>query len=1303
MTLRRSRRVSTGLAACILFAVLAVLVAAARPQAAGGATTCTVDQLVPTLGDVEITQGAPGYAKLARGKETLVTFFLTKPTACTMGSTQAINVTGATLDVNNTVRTFLGLPAYQSFSAAPAVSNASVAVNSAADPVFAVSADKLEPVDASGNPLTSFTPSFTLHLTYSKKNGTQVVTGQTKAYSNSSTQAKTFDKKSRALRVLVVPMGNGTPGVAATTQFTSADQQSTVNGLGNLNRILPTPTGLDSLGASSARGLRYTIDLAALINLKDPTVPASAYDQNGRFCGSAVNWSAIKGLLERYLEAWNTAVAATGALANPPADRVLGVVGEGISDGYQFGCAEGMASLSSRAAWVRGISDKPASGRTPAQPSLTGALMTMELQHTWGMVPSTRSGTTHSGNVQADVAKPDRAYNVTQRSYVQNDHSVMNFDTTVSPPWNNDNAFDEPADFAYSLCVLGGTTPSPFNNECSTGADSPGTLMGVQAGPGVVASGTTDGTPGGTKVLWSQAVPGNTQLTAGDPISRFRYVRRRSTTDPNVLTNIGFPVSFTGDAHGSSAGDDYTSTVGQFGFALPDAIPAPGNDLARIEIWKLNDGVSATADPTTSNATLLYRRDQQTSPPQLGDSITVTSGGAPENFTNDDTRDDTHPALSRDGQWLAWTQGPQGSTGTCDGPCHFVAVRPTSGSGDPVVLSLPGNETTDAAWGPAQGDGKLPLAFIASGDGDVDKVLFDPAARTFGAPTVLFDGDPIGEGGVPSPHHPTFSRDGSAVAFEGSGNIYRVAADGGTATKLTNTYDAFSPSWSQTAGDDRIAFARDLGGPNCAITQDRSTEGVTPSSITFGNESGRTVDLYWLDYNGGRVFYQTILDGQTAEQPTWITHPWVLIDGAGNCLGYTVSTELQQTYVVQPPAEASYDPDLYTINADGGPPQLLVSNGEYPSWDSDGNVLFDILGDIWRVKSDGTGATRMYSTGTRPTAGSGFSAFERLIGGFDGQVDVMLVRPAAAGQKTVSWQASGPGAENFVSALYLQCGGYSFPVNPYVLPAQIDQAVATFETNMDVTNSCGGSNGGQLCVTVTNGVQTAGCGATDPVAPAGSAPKPPRAAILSPAETTYRADSALALLGNGYDADNSVLNGSHLTWSLDRGLPIPGSNSGNSLDLKPPAGGWPYGYVTITLTVTDDTGQTSIATRRVQILYDMVGGGFLSPVKNPPAYNTANRGTTIPIKWQLKAPNGSYIRDTSTVKAIEYQPAGPGCDFANPTFPRTALPSGGTVLRYDTKNEQFVYNWATPTAAGCYVFVLTLKDETQHQAYFKLS
>ena len=88
--------------------------------------------------------------------------------------------------------------------------------------------------------------------------------------------------------------------------------------------------------------------------------------------------------------------------------------------------------------------------------------------------------------------------------------------------------------------------------------------------------------------------------------------------------------------------------------------------------------------------------------------------------------------------------------------------------------------------------------------------------------------------------------------------------------------------------------------PNCHVTQAQSIDGTTPSQITFVNESGTEVDIYWLDYEGDRIHYATLPDGAGYSQPTWLTHPWVAVDKAGNCLGYVLSEALDQTYTIQP-------------------------------------------------------------------------------------------------------------------------------------------------------------------------------------------------------------------------------------------------------------------------------------------------------------------------------------------------------------------------------------------------------------------
>ena len=58
--------------------------------------------------------------------------------------------------------------------------------------------------------------------------------------------------------------------------------------------------------------------------------------------------------------------------------------------------------------------------------------------------------------------------------------------------------------------------------------------------------------------------------------------------------------------------------------------------------------------------------------------------------------------------------------------------------------------------------------------------------------------------------HPTWSPDGTEIAFDADGAIFKIAADGelGDEVQLTFTGDASHPSWSQTDGDDRIAYER---------------------------------------------------------------------------------------------------------------------------------------------------------------------------------------------------------------------------------------------------------------------------------------------------------------------------------------------------------------------------------------------------------------------------------------------------------------------------------------------------------------
>ena len=123
-------------------------------------------------------------------------------------------------------------------------------------------------------------------------------------------------------------------------------------------------------------------------------------------------------------------------------------------------------------------------------------------------------------------------------------------------------------------------------------------------------------------------------------------------------------------------------------------------------------------------------------------------------------------------------------------------------------------------------------------------------------------------------------------------------------------------------------------------------------------------------------------------------------------------------------------------------------------------------------------------------------------------------------------------------------------------------------------------------------------------------------------------------------------------------------------------------------------------------VYNYTFGGFFSPVDNPEVLNTAKAGQAIPIKWQLKDPNGMGIADPSSFKSlISYKVS---CDnfYGDQTDEILADAPGNSTLQY-LGNGNWQYNWktgknyATKPDGPCRTVVLTLKDGTTHTANFK--
>jgi hypothetical protein len=464
-----------------------LVVAAFLGAGSGGAASlagCTDSQLIPRVAEVSVSQGAPGYARLARGKETIVRVYLTTPTTCTLSNRQSIAPFSATLNVTNGNTT--APPQLREYAPLSGKLSAATQIYSTADPFFVVPASYLAPDSPN-----SFTATFALTITYTR-NGVATQYTTSPPVTN-----KTVDQKTNALRVLVVPMGDPT---SASVQWsnsmntpTGPTAEATLQDvLTNAGRAFPVPTGVSpTLTAgppAPTEGIRYVVS-RTLLDAKS----LGLFKTSGtttKFCANGANWSTSQVTSGAYaghtLKADLLQRLADYNLQNiPPADMVVGVVDGAIAwkstDG--LGCDDGRATTpaskaAGQIAFVR-VSTDPAYP-TPLQ---------MELMHPFGV---SKTGTFHSSSIEADAAAPDHGYNVLQRKVVSvvsgalgvNDHSIMNYNTIApNPPYTKDNTLLEPTDWADALCDLGGIDSlggaSPFAN--CTLSSALGTSQGVPA------------------------------------------------------------------------------------------------------------------------------------------------------------------------------------------------------------------------------------------------------------------------------------------------------------------------------------------------------------------------------------------------------------------------------------------------------------------------------------------------------------------------------------------------------------------------------------------------------------------------------------------------------------------------------------------------------------------------------------------------------------------------------------------------------------------------------------------------------
>lgn len=81
----------------------------------------------------------------------------------------------------------------------------------------------------------------------------------------------------------------------------------------------------------------------------------------------------------------------------------------------------------------------------------------------------------------------------------------------------------------------------------------------------------------------------------------------------------------------------------------------------------------------------------------------------------------------------------------------------------------------------------------------------------------------------------------------------------------------------------------------------KSQAGEVTAQITFINKSGSNVKVFWLNYEGKRILYAELKDGESYNVDTYLTHPWLITDQDDNAWHLFLPKEQPQRIEITAP------------------------------------------------------------------------------------------------------------------------------------------------------------------------------------------------------------------------------------------------------------------------------------------------------------------------------------------------------------------------------------------------------------------
>jgi TolB protein len=294
-------------------------------------------------------------------------------------------------------------------------------------------------------------------------------------------------------------------------------------------------------------------------------------------------------------------------------------------------------------------------------------------------------------------------------------------------------------------------------------------------------------------------------------------------------------------------------------------------------------------------------------PPPQPNLVATGASKKLQRLTNDDSNNESEPALSPDGKWLLFTSSIRGEDGSIQ--ANRIMRARADGRGG-VLLSKESGFTSSPAWLP---NGSSYLAITdAMGSRDIVKAL--RVAPNAAMSRVLSGRDVTEPGAV------TVSPDGTQIAFHSQvGGVYNIGVARIDGSELTHLVPGSYPAWSPDSK--RIAFHRQV------------------------NDHWQ---IFITDAEGGELTQVT--EGDADEQaPTWSPD------------GKFIAFVSNRGWNRFPNMTSSDVYNVYAIRADGTGLVALTDGARdvgNPEWGHDGKIYFESTDngswDVWRIEPDKT-------------------------------------------------------------------------------------------------------------------------------------------------------------------------------------------------------------------------------------------------------------------------------------------------------------------------------------------------------------